>query len=47
MATVITAEVIAIVKGDQNPVLAVTEGFVGPDPVGVPSDVSGGVGDGS
>lgn len=45
MAPAIRAEVIAIVSGDQNPVFAVTGGFVGPDPVGVPSGVSVGVGD--
>lgn len=46
IAPAITTEVKAIVSGDQNPVFAVTGGFVGPDPVGVPSVVSGGVEDG-
>jgi hypothetical protein len=43
MAPAITTEIIAIVSGDQNPVFAVMGGFVGPDPVGVPSDVPVGV----
>ena len=45
-APAITAEVIVIVRGDQNPLFAVTGGFVGPDSLGVPSDVPGGGRDG-
>ena len=47
MAHAITAEVIAIVRGDQNPVFTVTGGvFVGLNAVGVPVGVAPGVGDG-
>ena len=47
MAHAITAEVIAIVRGDQNPVFTVTGGvFVGLNAVGVPVGVAAGVGDG-
>jgi hypothetical protein len=46
MAHAITTEVIAIVNGDQNPVLGVTGIFVGLNPMGVPVGIFRGVGDG-
>jgi hypothetical protein len=47
MAHAITAEIIAIVSGDQNPLFSVAGVIVGLDPVGVPSDVPVGGEDGS
>lgn len=46
MAHAITAEVTAIVSGDQNPLFTATGVFVGLNPVGVPLGASVGVGDG-